>query len=241
MRSADGEVAQRIREGLAKKRLSRQQLADAARLSLSTLEKGLSGERRLTPATLVRLEEALGIRLRTADPAAVPMQAAPDLGGYNKEGVGWLIGTYLALRPSFELADAVHAYLIHIDWDNDRGHLSFGESGRADARFSQRGVVSMPYQSGHVYLVTNEHGQFRTLTLGRPSIGGDMHGLLTTLRAGRGSRLTPVSAPIALLRQSEAQAGQAPLGQITREQAGFDAYRREIDRVVNDEFGFLIP
>ena len=30
------------------------------------------------------------------------MQAATDLGGYHKEGVDWLVGTSLTLRPSFE-------------------------------------------------------------------------------------------------------------------------------------------
>ena len=238
--SEDRHVADRVREGLAKRRMSRLQLAEAARLSLSTLEKGLSGERHFTMATLVRLEEVLGVRLRAADPGLTHVQAATDLGGYHKEGVNWLVGTYLTLRPGFERADAVYAYLIRIAWDDDLRHLAFSESDRADARFAQRGVVSMPYQSGHIYLVTNEHGQFRTLTLGRPSIGGDMHGLITTLRVGRGGRLTPVSAPVALLRRTEQQVVEAALGQVLREQRGFDQYRDEIDRVLAEEFGLLI-
>ena len=35
-----------------------------ARISLSTLEKGLAGQRRFTTATLVRIEAALGVALR---------------------------------------------------------------------------------------------------------------------------------------------------------------------------------
>jgi len=232
-------VSERIREGLARRRMSRMQLADAARLSVSTLEKGLSGERPFTLATLIRIEDALGVRLRPATPAAVSAQAAAELGAYRREGVDWLIGSYLTLRPSFENPGAVYAYLTEIVWDDDAGHLRFSEKQRIDARFAQKGAVSMPYQSGHIYLVTNEHGQYRLMTLGRPSIAGDMYGLLTTLRSARGGRLTPVAAPIVLLRQSEG-AGTPVLGLIEKGQEAFAGYRREVDRVCDEEFSALI-
>ena len=45
-------IALRVREELARRRLSRQWLADESRVSLSTLEKALSGRRlRLTGST----------------------------------------------------------------------------------------------------------------------------------------------------------------------------------------------
>ena len=50
-----------IREELAKRRLTRAGLAETAKLSLSTLEKAMSGQRPFTLATVVRLESALGI------------------------------------------------------------------------------------------------------------------------------------------------------------------------------------
>src|SRR3954454_5807802 len=53
-------VALVVREELARRRLSRQWLSDSARISLSTLEKALSGRRPFTLATVVRMEEALG-------------------------------------------------------------------------------------------------------------------------------------------------------------------------------------
>ena len=56
----------------------------------------------------------------------------------------------------------------------------------------------MPHQSGHIYLVTNRHGQHRLVVLARPTITGEMHGLVTTLQAGRGSHLSPVSMPVVL-------------------------------------------
>lgn len=50
----------------------------------------------------------------------------------------------------------------------DAGHLGFSQKQRIDARFAQKGAVSMPYRSGHICLVTNEHGQCRLMTL-RPA------------------------------------------------------------------------
>ena len=58
---------------------------------------------------------------------------------------------------------------------------------------------SVPNQSGHIYLVTNRHGQHRLITVSRPTITGEMYGILTTLLAGRGSLLTPIAAPIAFV------------------------------------------
>jgi transcriptional regulator with XRE-family HTH domain len=45
-----------IREELAKRRMTRAGLAEKAKISLSPLEKALSGQRPFTLATVVRLE-----------------------------------------------------------------------------------------------------------------------------------------------------------------------------------------
>ena len=73
---------------------------------------------------------------------------------------------------------------------------------RANGRtrpITQFGEVAVPNQSGHIYLVTNRHGQYRLITVARPTISGEMYGIITTLLAGRGSLLTPIAAPIAYL------------------------------------------
>ena len=57
-------VAALVREEIARRRISRQHLADKAKISISTLEKALGGRRPFTLATIVRLEEALGLSLR---------------------------------------------------------------------------------------------------------------------------------------------------------------------------------
>ena len=194
-------LAERIREELGRRRVTRQWLADAARISLSTLEKGLAGQRRFTTATLVRIEAALGVPLR---PRAEPNDggggiAPEELGAYARPAVRWLEGEYLTVRPAFASEGALFAYRTVIDWDEPAAHLVFRESDRTDAAYAQRGDVALPHQSGHIYLVTRESGQFRLAILGRPTIDGALYGLLATLHAGGGSRLLPVSCPIALL------------------------------------------
>src|SRR5471030_3167000 len=90
------QVAETIREEIARRRISRQALAEQARLSLSTLEKVLGGRRPFTLATTVRLEQALGVSLRKgldAVPAVAPVNGdiAPDgLGAYSRRAVAWL-------------------------------------------------------------------------------------------------------------------------------------------------------
>lgn len=237
--------AVRVREALARQRLSRETLAARARVSLSTLEKGLSGQRPFTLATLVRLETALGLTLRpnetSANHAAQPLthgNAPDDLGGYNRASVGWLEGAYLTVLPSFGERGAIYAFRTDIAWDAAQTRLTFREAERLDRDFVQFGSVSVPLQSGHIYLLTNRHGQVRLIMLARPLISGAMHGLLTTLQAGRGSHLSPVSCPIVL---RPLQAGEQPVyGRIRPSDAVFAAYHKLLARTVADGFATFI-
>src|SRR5215472_570141 len=143
------QVAELVREELARRRMSRQALAEAAKLSLSTLEKALGGRRPFTLATTVRLEQALGVSLRKA-PSAPPAATAngdiaPDsLGAYSRRAVARLEGTYLTVRPSFGVKDAIYAYHTVIAWDAAVPGLSFKEGERLDVDFSQYGEVAVP-------------------------------------------------------------------------------------------------
>lgn len=207
-------TALRIREELARRRLSRQWLADEAKVSLSTLEKALSGQRPFTLATVVRLEGALGVALRAAkapERGSGDANLAPDtMGAYSRAAVHWLEGEYLTLRRSFSEADSIFAYRTRIEWHEETHCLSFSESSRLDRDFEQHGFVSFPHLSGHIYLVTNVEGQYRIAILGRPSRAGTLNGVLTTLASGSGAQLIPATTPIALLPttgRSDAEVG----------------------------------
>ena len=216
------QVAATVREELARRRISRQHLAAQAKLSISTLEK------------------ALGVSLRKgADAAPANGDIAPDnLGAYARRAVTWLEGTYLTLRPSFGEKDSIYAYRTEILWDAAASRLVFREAERIDAAYAQFGEVAVPNQSGHFYLVTNRSGQHRLITLSRPTIAGEMYGIIATLLAGRGSLLTPIAAPIALLPIRNV--ATPTFGRITPNDANYAAYRKELRRTTDEPFALFV-
>lgn len=229
-----------IREELARRRMTRQLLADNARISLSTLEKALSGQRALTLSTLIRLEEALGVKLRRSpqpvQSARLSDVAPESLGSYARPAVSWIEGDYLTLRPSFSSSGAVYAYRTSISWSDEKDHLVFHESERMDTAFTQEGEVSIPHQSGYVYLITNKAGQYRLIIVTRPTIAGEMFGILTTLQSGRGAHLVPVSCPLVLTPIKTA----ASFGRIEAGHPSHKAYRALVDRAVDEPFALLV-
>jgi transcriptional regulator with XRE-family HTH domain len=229
-------------EELARRRITRQHLAELAKISLSTLEKTLSGRRPFTLATMVRLEQALGVSLRVKTnivlPEILPGHAPDGLGSYSRPAIAWMEGDYLTLRPSFSEPKAIYAYLTQIRWDATASSLVFNESERVDSEYTQGGVVSAPHQSGHIYLVTNRHGQYRLVIVARPTIRGEMHGILATLQVGRGAHLTPVATPLVLV----------PFGSLSKPGFGliksghecYVAYRGFLKRTVEEPFALFM-
>ncbi|HLQ90206.1 MAG TPA: transcriptional regulator [Xanthobacteraceae bacterium] len=241
-------VAALVLEELARRRLSRRRLADQAKISVSTLEKVLACRRPFTLATMVRLEEALGVSLRQNGANGSPAQAtvsslaslAPgDLGFYSRPSVSWLEGTYLTLRPSFGEPSDIYAYQTVLRWDDTLSSLIFKESERVDAEYSQSGLVSMPNQSGFVYLITNRLGQYRMVIISRPNNKREMFGIMTTLQVGRGSNLIPVSAPIAYVPPENVP--DAEFGRIVQGQRCYDRYRKYLKRTTEEQFAKFLP
>ncbi|MBI1407224.1 MAG: transcriptional regulator [Caulobacter sp.] len=236
------DIAARVREELARRRMSRLALADSARISLSTLEKALSGGRPFTLGTLVRLETALGVSLRPTPPSPAPDPpglAPASLGAYSRTAVRRLEGRYITLRPSFSSPGDLFVYRTEIAWDKAASCLAFTESARTDSDFTQRGQVSISHESGHIYMLTSEQGQFRLAVLSRPTRGGVLLGLLTTLHAGRGAQLTPASSLIAYV--PEDLLPQAPMGLIGPGNPAFQACRDWLDRVAGEGYAQFFP
>ena len=233
-------VALVVREELARRRLSRQWLADEAKVSLSTLEKALSGRRPFTLSTVVRLEDALGTSLRGARQVAAPPPAglfAPEsMGAYARPAVQWLEGTYLTLRPSFSEPGAVFAYMTSISWDEGKSHLVFSEASRTDSQYEQKGFVSFPNLSGQIYLVTIFEGQYRVALLNRPK-GGLLNGILLTLAAAQGAQLIPAAVPLALV--STAGKPDPQVGVIREDHDCYAEYRGCVGRVTDDGYALF--
>jgi transcriptional regulator with XRE-family HTH domain len=238
------QIAETIREEIARRRISRQLLAEQARLSLSTLEKVLGGRRPFTLATTVRLEQALGVSLRKTLDAPAPAApangdvASDSLGAYSRRAVSWLEGVYVTVRPSFGDKDAIYAYRTEIAWEAAASSLVFREGERTDAAYTQFGEVAVPNQSGFIYLVTNRHGQHRLITVSRPTILGEMYGIITTLLAGRGSLLTPIAAPIAYLPVKNIPG--PTVGRISSADINYTVYREHLRRTIDEPFAMFM-
>ncbi len=97
----------------------------------------------------------------------------------------------------------------------------------------------MPNQSGHISLVTNRHGQYRLLPLSRPTIVGEMYGILTTLLAGRGSQLTPIAAPIALVPLKAVP--NPTFGRIASSDPNHALYRKHLKLTTDEPFALFLP
>lgn len=234
--SESREFGRRVREELARRRISRQALADMARISLSTLEKALAGTRPFTLASKIRIEEALGPPFRSAgDAVPPPPVAAPEhLGAYVRAAVRWMEGSFLTIRPSFDAPESVYTYVTEIRWDDGQGHLVFAEHRRLDEQFEQRGEVSLPNLSGHVYLTTNDAGQHRLIVLSRPTVSGAMYGLLATLAVGSGSQLVPACCPVVfapLAKQVDPE-----IGLITPESRNHASYKAMLVNTTAKDF-----
>jgi transcriptional regulator with XRE-family HTH domain len=237
-------VAAMVREELARRRISRQRLADQARISISTLEKALAGRRPFTLATTIRLEDALGVALRKNNahvpaPEAHGGLAPVGLGSYSHPAVSWLEGAYLTLRPSFSDPVAVYAYRTEIRWDADQSCLVFRENERIDAEYAQDGLVSVPNQSGFIYLITNRQGQYRLVIMSRVAIRDEMFGIMTTLQAGRGADLTPVSVPVAYVPMKAL--ATAEFGRIAAGHVCYERYRAYLKRTIEEQFALFLP
>jgi transcriptional regulator with XRE-family HTH domain len=228
-------IAVAIKQELARRRMSRAALAADAKVSLSALEKGLSGKRKFSDATLVRLEQVLGLSFRVAK-----SMSAPDwLGGYARPAVTWLENNYLTIRPSSKRPKDLYAYVTDVTWNDERGHLVFKELARVDKAYAQWGDVAVPHQTGHIYFTTNRHGQHRLMVMKRQARTGELFGLLLTLQQERGAHLMPVSMPVVMVPIAKLTEPPA-LGAITENNKAHEGYARKLSLVLEDRFAGVL-
>ncbi len=232
-------IIMKIREELARRRMSRGTLADSAKISLSTLEKALSGQRPLTDQALVRIEAVLDLSVREIETPPSFRLAPETLGSYARATVKSIEGSYLTLRPATSNPDAVYTYETLISWDINPDRMIFREKGRTDNAYSQQGEVSIPYQSGHYYLVTNRHGQHRMAMLSRQSITGEFYGLLLTLQNEVGAQLVPTAMPIVLVPMANLK-HEVSYGTITQEQPIYAELKERLDKTLRDGFAQIL-
>lgn len=99
--------------------------------------------------------------------------------------------------------------------------------------------MSIPHQSGYIYLITSKSGQYRFIIVSRPTIAGEMFGILTTLQSGRGMSLMPVATPIILVPVKSLGGGPA-YGRIEKGHPAYVKYKAYVTRALDEPFALLI-
>ena len=228
-------IADEIREFLNAAGQSRKVLIDQERhkLSESTGNKVFQGE--FSERTLLMIESILGksfgLRQNTD-------KADKAIGGYTLESVDAMQGDYLCIRLQFSNPTNLNVYLINLSWDKLRMQLRFFERSRADAKYTQDGIVYIPFGVPFMHLVSTNQGNIRLITLSQPE-DGLSRGIISTLSNPKGAVFMPVASPICLRRL---RAKETPeLGLIMPEQDCYPEYQKMLNSVTAEEFAELVP
>lgn len=75
--------------------------------------------------------------------------------------------------------------------------------------------------------------------MARPTIAGEMYGILTTLQVGRRAQLTPVASPIAFIPLDSLSEPQ--FGRISDGERCYALYQPYLKRVVDEQFARFLP
>ena len=185
-------IADEIREFLNTAGQSRKVLVDQERHKLSefTVNKLFQGE--FSERTLLMIEfilgKSFGLKQNTD-------KADKAIGGYTLELVDATQGDYVCIRPLFSNPTNLNAYLINLSWDKLRMQLRFVEPSRADAKYTQQGIVYIPFRLPFMHLVSTDQGNIRSITLSQPDDDGLSRGIISTLSNPKGAVFIPVRFP----------------------------------------------
>ena len=190
-------VVARIREELARRPMSREQLAHRASVSKSTVDKLMTGA--YSPKTVAKIEEALGVPLQRLQ---VVSDVAPDwLGGYARSDVEIYLGDYELIRPDTTMPGRrINIYAMAMDWDEGGSRLRMIHHGIERSRYRQFGVISVPEGQPYIFVVSSDGGWHQSCILERISFTRDMSGLMFGLNmVSRANLYRPVVVPMALV------------------------------------------
>ena len=254
-RSTRHHALERIRIAMIEKKITQAGLADAADCHEKTIQN-LMGGRTVRDQTLFDVCMVLDLdfdEIKAAwsgdGPSGQPLRDEPGqegagteiapiyMGGYTRQAVDHLVGSFLTLRPAFTKDDVIFAYRTDIVWDDSWPSLLFQERNRPDAPYSHRGRVHVPPSSQFIHLVSLTKGAMRMIVLAQIDQTKHMRGLITTL-SRRGAAIMPVSAPIIYRLLDDPD--EPIYGEIKAGDAAYTSYRATLDECVRDGHATLI-
>ncbi len=246
---------ERLRTAMIEKKITQAGLADAADCHEKTIQN-LFGGRTVRDQTLFDVcmvldldFDALKAEWAGTGPSGQPhddetgqagagTEVAPIyMGGYTRQAVDHLVGSFLTLRPAFTKDNVIFAFRTDISWDENWPSLLFRERDRPDAPYSHTGRVHVPPSSQFIHLVSLTKGAMRMIVLSPPDQRDLMRGIITTLRR-QGAAVSPVSAPIVYRRLAEPV--DTAFGEIAAGEKAYNCYRAHLDECVDDGHARLI-
>jgi transcriptional regulator with XRE-family HTH domain len=211
-------VTKNIEKYLADKRCSRETFAKLTGVSISTLNKILSGDKVASPRMLLKISTKTGLQFEIEGPTF-----EFDLYQYERADVAHLEGSYQTLRPSFREARGIQCFETLISWNNDKSCLGFMEIDN-DLSPGNAGYVSVPLYQRIIYLLSVKTGNFRLAALSDAYEAGIFYGGLLTVASPSLSTKAPASSVFVIKRISEPD--QIVRGMITSDHACFSDFDR---------------
>jgi len=203
----------------------RKWLVDTAGINRSSFEKAMSGQRPFPAAMLARISDTLAIALPSFG-QDVPAVAPEALGAYSRAGVRWLEGCYMAMRYSPQAGDMILIHDIRIAWDDLLGCLAHYHRDHPDGAVYQRGEVSVPLRSGHIFLVINKFGQHEMTTLMPPTGDAMLYGIVSGLFRDRALHVPGCSAIVLAPYDATDRQSMPPFGVIAPDHVAYQRFVR---------------
>lgn len=204
------ELGERIEAERNKRRMTKHELADAARCDVRTLYRAIKGKpvrsqtRRSICAVLNIDPETFARRVDVAD---------DEHGGYTRHHYEACVGTFVAYRRSFTVANAIVKSAYRISWSDELNCLAFVEDQKFSSNqseeannYSQSGEVFISNAIGLLHFLTKFEGALRLVTLKRLDADSLRWGGVVLTQA-RGPYFHPSASPIYLRRADDSEFG----------------------------------
>ncbi|MGR9470669.1 hypothetical protein [Rhizobium leguminosarum] len=221
-----GEAIQRYIVG---KKLSREGFAHKVGISLSNVNKMVTGL--FTEKGLIKVEQSTGVRFQT--------RASNEFyGNYTFADLESYQGTFEYLRYSFQDETTIVCFSMRIDWSDEDACLRISHKGIGDSKFKQFGHISRPKSVPYIVILSNVVGHHSLTILGVKDFTRVMHGGMYAIAKIDDLNFAPRFLPVALCGTEE----ETETRDFKPGDGDYERYRQLIEKsrlIVADQAPFL--
>lgn len=223
-------IVQAIRAYIARERISREEFAIHTRLGKSTIDKLVVGI--FSEKTILQLESQLKLGLLRGSPTADV--AGDEFGRYSRDDTRNYVGEYVFARPSFHGDPLIHAFHMQIAWDDTLPALLVREVAKDKKVPLQFGKIFIPRASMYIFILSNEQGWLKKITLSQLDVYKRMKGIMLTMGHAFANLYSPVAMPVIMNKYERIDADM--LGSIEPGSRMYQDYNRDLRAVEQDRY-----